>query len=291
MLQERETIAFGGVAERGYIDETAIEGIIALMRERTGIDFALYRRPTVRRRIGNRMIALGEASPHRYLERLRDDEAEAAHLLERLTIKVSRFYRNAQSFDYLAGRVLAELRQVRGSAPLRIWSAGCGCGEEAYSLAMLLDRAGIEGVVEATDIDGHALECARAGVYKPEALSELPAELSNLYLRQEGEGAAMRYRVNEALRARVRFSAHDLTRDRTLPGGVFDLVVCRNVLIYLDREAQRSAFGRLLEVLRGGGVLFLGEAEWPLPEVAEALTPMEHKTRLFKLRDLKTGVE
>src|SRR5690606_32339232 len=101
---------------------SVVDDIIALVRHRTGIDFSQYRRTTVERRIGNRMISIGAASLHAYLDRLRVDWEEALRLLERLTIKVSRFYRNARTFDALADEVLPALAHARAGAPLRIWS-------------------------------------------------------------------------------------------------------------------------------------------------------------------------
>ena len=264
-------------AEAQFIDD-----IIAIVHDRTGVDFSLYRRATVQRRIGNRMISIGEPSLDAYLRHLRADAEEASRLLERLTIKVSRFYRNARTFDFLASEVMPALVQMRGNAPLRIWSAGCGCGEEAYTLAMLLDRAGVAGTVEATDIDPAALAFARAGIYRAEALAELPQYLAGAYLKPlEGKGES-RYRVGAALRERVHFSHHDLTAVAPHAGASFDLVCCRNVLIYLGRDAQRHAFEMLNVALRNGGFLCIGEAEWPLPEVSDDLASQGCQTQVFR---------
>ncbi len=260
----------------------ALDEIIALVRARTGVDFSLYRDATIRRRIGNRMISLGAQSLHAYAERLREDMDEAVHLLQRLTIKVSRFYRNAHTFEYLAREALPALARARNGAPLRIWSAGCGFGEEPYTLAMLLDREGMDGVVEATDIDPAALAAAAEGVYRAEAMEELPASLAQNYL-EPLHGGGQRYRVRDALRRRVRFMRHDLTADdgRWRDGG-FDLVCCRNVLIYLNRDAQRRAFATLGAMLADDGYLCIGEAEWPLPEIAGGLLPQGGKTQVFR---------
>lgn len=261
----------------------AVEEIIDLVRARTGVDFSLYRRATVQRRIGNRMISLGSHSVRAYVEHLRADVAEAAHLLQRLTIKVSRFYRNAHTFEFLAREVLPRLAQSRGGAPLRLWSAGCGCGEEAYTLAMLLDRAGLDGIVEATDIDAAALAAAAHGVYRGDVTEELPPSLAQTYLEPLGEGAGARYRVRDVLRERVRFTRHDLTgTDACWDAGHFDLVCCRNVLIYFNRAAQRHVFQTLATVLAGDGYLCIGEAEWPLPESELGLLAQGNKTQVFR---------
>ena len=257
-------------------DHTLIEGILRLVRQQTGVDFAQYRRPTISRRIHNRMLSIGVRSLQDYWARWQADEAESMRLLERLTIKVSRFYRNACTFDVLAEEVLPWLACRR--QPLRIWSAGCGCGEEAYTLAMLLEAARLPGKVEASDIDPAALAVAREGVYRREAFDELPAGLA----AQLEAAGAQRYRVPAAARERVRFFRHDLGDAPPPAARFYDLICCRNVLIYFEREAQRRAFATLDEALRVDGYLCLGEAEWPLPEYVERYAPCGAKTQVFR---------
>ncbi|HKO87523.1 MAG TPA: protein-glutamate O-methyltransferase CheR [Burkholderiales bacterium] len=258
-----------------------VDDIIALVRDRTGVDFSVYRRTTVQRRIGNRMISVGAASFDTYLALLKADPLEAPRLLERLTIKVSRFYRNARSFDYLAQAVLPALIRARSGKPLTLWSAGCGCGEEAYTLAMLLDQAGVEGEVRATDIDPPSLAIAREGIYRREALDELPPILRETYLSEQGD----QFEVRQALRRRVHFSFHDLTGTVPPPASTpFDLVSCRNVLIYLRQDAQRMVFETLIGAIAPQGYLYIGEAEWPLPDMVARLKPMAHRTQIFHLQ-------
>src|SRR5690606_3832764 len=168
--------------------DALVQAILDVLRLRTGCDFSRYRRATMHRRIRNRMIALGIASLPEYLARIEDAEDEALPLLERLTIKVSRFYRNRATFALLRTHVLPHLARDRGGAPLRMWSAGCGCGEEAYSLAMLLEEAALPGFVVASDIDPAALGAARAAAYPAEALAELPPELRERFLRARPDG-------------------------------------------------------------------------------------------------------
>ena len=257
-----------------------VSTILAVLRERTGMDFTRYRVATVQRRIANRMISVGADSFEDYLTLLRDSEDEAALLLNRVSIKVSRFYRNRTSFDLLRTRVLPDL--ARGAAPLRIWSAGCGCGEEPYSLAMLLEEAGLPGTIDATDIDPAALEAAQGGVYAAEAAAELPAELAARYLVPVFNGRRSLVAVARALRERVAFAAHDLLSG-TVPGdGRFDLVSCRNVLIYLQADVREQVLASLRRALRPGGYLFLGEAEWPSDALSASLESLGHSARLFR---------
>jgi chemotaxis methyl-accepting protein methylase len=248
------------------------------------VDFSCYRPAMLERRIVNHVSAAAVASLDDYLHLLKSSASEPYRLLERITIKVSRFYRHAPTFDHLRETVLPALARSRRQ-PLRILSVGCGAGEEAYTFAMLLEQAGIEGTIEATDVDCRALGNAQEGTYPLSATAELPPALSEQFLEPVVVKGQPRYRVRDDLRARVRFTRYDITATGPTPGGEsFDLVSCRNVLIYLQRSAQASATTRLLDMIREDGVLCLGEAEWPLPELAERLDPMPHKTRLFRLR-------
>lgn len=269
--------------------DVLVGAILAVLHARTGCDFSRYRPATVYRRIRNRMIALGIATLPEYLARLESVEDEALPLLERLTIKVSRFYRNPATFDLLRAHVLPRLARARAGAPLRIWSAGCGCGEEAYTLAMLLEEAGLPGAITASDIDPAAIGAARVAAYPEEALVELPSELRRRFLRPLPGG---RYGVDPALRARLRFVTHDLTGAEPAPGeGAFDLVCCRNVLIYLQREVQQRVLQRLCAALVPGGFLCLGEAEWPAALAPRRLAPLGRKSHVFRLRkDCDEGV-
>jgi chemotaxis methyl-accepting protein methylase len=273
-------ISAGPAPERAFVDS-----VLDILRSHTGVDFAPYRAAMLQRRIANHLASTGAASVAEYLDLLRTTPAEPFRLLERITIKVSRFYRHAPAFDHLRDVVLPALAQARSGEPLRIWCAGCGAGEEPYTLAMLMEKAGIDGSIEATDIDASALNEGRAGLYPLAATAELPAALATEFLEPIVAGGQPVYGVHENLRARVRFTHHDVTSDEAAPGkGPFDLVSCRNVLIYLQRPAQLRATQRLIDVIREGGVLSLGEAEWPPPELMDRIEPLPHRTRLFRLR-------
>ena len=265
--------------------EAAIPRILAVLRERTGTDFTRYRTATVQRRIANRMISVGAASFDDYLALLQSSAGEAEQLLNRVSIKVSRFYRNRASFDLLRARVIPELaaRFSTLGQPLRVWSAGCGCGEEPYTFAMLLDEAGLPGEVHATDIDPAALDAAEHGLYASDAATELPQELARSYL------VSLKLRrplvaVPRRLRARICLERLDLLAGTIPGGGGFDLVSCRNVLIYLQGEVRDQVLATLVGALRPGGYLFLGEAEWPPESLSAALESQGQGTRIFKLK-------
>lgn len=267
-------------------DRVLLWHVLGRLRNRTGLDFSRYREATMRRRLRNRMIGLGLASLREYLDRLEADPEEARHLVERLTIKVSRFYRNASVFDLLRDEVLPALARARGARPLRLWSAGCGRGEEAYTLAMLLEERGIHGRILATDIDPLALQVAAEGVYAQEAVAELPPALRDRFMLREHNRS--RWRVRGALRARIELCRHDLLGPLQPRAGSFDLVVCRNVVIYLQREAHDGALDHLRRALAADGVLVLGEAEWPYAGVEETLEPVAPRLRVFRAAAART---
>ena len=258
--------------------------VLDILHARTGVNFASYRPAMLERRIARHFATSGAASSEDYLRQLQGSPAAAFRLLENITIKVSRFYRHAPTFDHLAAGLLEQLAHERAGKPLRIWCAGCGAGEEAYTLAMLLEHAGVDGFIEATDVDSTALNRARIGVYPIAATAELPPVLGAQYLEPIVSEDEPAYRVQDNLRARIHFSRHDVMSDAPPPGERrFDFVSCRNVLIYFQPAAQAEATSHLLDATDEGGVLCFGEAEWPLQQFAAKLQPLPHKTRMFRV--------
>jgi len=255
-----------------------IQPILAELRWRTGVDFARYRASTVRRRIHNRMISAGIRTIPEYLAFLQESSDEAAHLLDRIAIKVSRFYRHPRAWHAVAEVALTDLASVR--RPLSVWSAACGNGEEVYTLAMLLADAGLAGTVLGTDIDPGAIAAAQTGRYRRAAIAELPPRLADAFLHVIG-GDGDDVEVTAAIRTRTAFARHDLIF-AAAPGSGFDLVSCRNMLIYLQRDARDEAFATLVGAVRTGGFLLLGEAEWPSESFAATLEPVSRASRLFR---------
>jgi chemotaxis methyl-accepting protein methylase len=255
--------------------------LVRLVARRTGVDLGGQRPSTLGRRAAGRLGACGARSAAEYLALLRADAAEPWRLLERLTIKVSRFFRNPATFAAVAGEVLPALRRARPGRPLRAWSAGCAFGEEAYGLAMLCAASGPGWSVLGTDVDRSALARARAGVYPAALAADVPPDVAERHLARRADGAVA---VRPELARHVRFEAHDLCAGAPPGAGArFELVACRNVLIYYVAERQARILATLLRALAPGGYLVLGEAEWPARAVAARLEVVDRAARIFKL--------
>lgn len=257
--------------------------ILSLVRTRHGLDLSGYRRGTIERRVRTAMIAAGASTSAAYLDRLRADRRLAGDLLARLTVKVSRFYRDAAAVERVREALAARLAAAPG--PLAVWSAGCARGEEPYSLAMILDDLGAPAGpdVVATDVAPDALAAAEVATYPAAALTELPRAYRDRYLTPVlGRGGAG-FRVHPAIRARVRALRHDLSAARAPPEPRrFDLVACRNTLIYFQPALQRRALELLLDALAPGALLWLGPAEWPAGLGGGRLEVLDRRARLFR---------
>jgi two-component system, chemotaxis family, CheB/CheR fusion protein len=253
-----------------------------LLRNR-GMDFRSYKRSTILRRLGRRMAATDCESLDEYSRYLEDHPEEYRQLVGAFLIKVTEFFRDPELFDYLKEEVLPGLIEDAREEEnqLRIWSAGCATGEEAYSLAILVSdvlgrEAGLFNVrIFATDIDEDAVRFARRGVYPPSALKGLSEEQKGRYFVEE-DGS---YQVKKHIRGMIVFGEHDLTQRSPFPN--VDLVVSRNVLIYFSSELQRMALQLFAYSLRDGGYLVMGKAESPSP-LADFFAPVDRQNKVYR---------
>ncbi|MDQ3248723.1 MAG: PAS domain-containing protein, partial [Chloroflexota bacterium] len=259
-----------------------LEKIFALVRSKTGQDFTHYKRSTILRRLGRRMQINGIKYLSGYLAFLQAHPVETDALFKDLLISVTMFFRDPQVFDALAQQVLPLLFQRKSDdETVRVWVAGCATGEEAYSLAMMLvDYAGRHHPsmliqVFATDIDANALRVAREGFYPENIVNDIAPHWLKRFFTREQQG----YRVNRELRKQVLFTAHDLLKDP--PFSRLDLISCRNVLIYFNREVQDRVFRMFHYALADQGLLFLGNSE--SVESSKAIfTAVDAKMRFFR---------
>jgi chemotaxis protein methyltransferase CheR len=248
-----------------FPDEAFAE-VRRILLEQRQFDIGMYKDRCLKRRIAGRVRALGLHQAQAYLQVLRQDQAEVDRLMTALTVHVSQFFRNPSMFAQLEGRLLPALFQqlrAEGRGAARLWSAGCSSGEEAYSLALVVDALEPTPVpvqILATDLSPAILEVARAALFDPQRLVEVPEAVRERYFAPEGG----RQRLREEVRRRVRFAAHNLLTDPDYPQA--DLILCRNVLIYFSREEQERILARFAAALPPGGVLVLGKAEMLLGE-------------------------
>lgn len=278
-----------GVAERSAEEQARIDSLRAaictVLRQETGHDFSGYKEATFLRRVQRRMQVLRATSLEDYLERLRSDHGEALALLRDLLISVTAFFRDEEAYAALAAQVIPRLFEGKGAGDtVRVWVPGCATGEEAYSIAMLLSEhaAGRKAMprlqVFATDIDDSALQLARAGRYPQALLEPLSAMRLDSHFTRDG---AIRT-VSKEIRDICVFSSHSLIRDP--PFSRLDLVSCRNLLIYLDADAQRDVFPVFHFALRPHGYLFLGGAE-SANQFGELFIPVDKQHRIYQRRD------
>ncbi|MCF7990137.1 MAG: PAS domain S-box protein [Thiohalocapsa sp.] len=243
-------------------DRQVLQRIFAQVRARGGQDFSRYKHSSVLRRIRRRMQLHQCEQLDKYLELLRADPGEAHALANELLITVTQFFRDAKVFEHLERAVIPLLFRGKPAAEqLRVWSVGCATGEEAYSVAMLLlEHASTlqeapEIEIFASDLHDDSLAKARAGVY-PDTIeaSVSPERLRRFFVKEDGS-----YRVRKEVREIVVFASHNLLKDP--PFSRLDLIVCRNVLIYLRRETQGKVIELFHYALKPGGLLWLGPSE------------------------------
>jgi chemotaxis protein methyltransferase CheR len=247
--------------------------ILDYLMARRGFDFSGYHPAMLARRIGQRLTATACKDFSEYLSCLQENPAELDHLIDVITINVSRFFRDTLTFELIADRILPSLVREKAAArdqSLRIWSAGCARGEEPYSLAILihelLEKEGpaVNLHLFATDIDGRALADAGNALYPLSSVENIKHRLLTKYFTPEGTS----FRLLPRIRELVTFSLYDmLDKKHGVPPesvfGNFDLVLCRNMLIYFNIEYQEAIFEKLYHSLANEGCLILGEAEAP----------------------------
>ncbi|HTY30247.1 CheR family methyltransferase [Mycobacterium sp.] len=262
--------------------DEAFEALLRYMRDSRGFDFTGYKRTSLMRRVRHRMDQAGYKTFEEYLDVLQASSDEFAALFNTILINVTAFFRDPEAWEFISAEVIPRMLAERGpDDPIRVWSAGCASGQEAYTLAMLLAEAlGPDAFrqrvkIYATDIDEEALTQARIASYDAKAVEGVPADLLARYFEQVNG----RYVFHKDLRRAVIFGRNDLVKDA--PISRVDLLVCRNTLMYLNAETQRNVVGRLHFALAPNGTLFLGHAEMLLSH-SDRFAPLNLKNRIFR---------
>ena len=231
------------------------EQFIRQIKSKTGIDLSLYKEAQMKRRLTSLYEKKGCSSFREYFQMINQNQELFNEFLDRMTINVSEFYRNAKRWEILEQKILPQI--IKHTSKPKIWSAACSTGEEPYTLAMIFSKyIPLSNVnILATDIDENALSRAKLGIYPERSFHEIPNEMKRKYFSQEGSY----YKVSDEIKRTVDFKKHNLLADSF--GGPFDLIVCRNVLIYFTEEAKDILYNKFSKALNSKGFFFVGSTE------------------------------
>jgi chemotaxis protein methyltransferase CheR len=228
---------------------------IMQIKKKTGIDLSLYKEAQMKRRLTSFYEKKGFSSFQDFYKELNQNQGLLNEFLDRITINVSEFYRNFKRWEILETKILPKILQSNRNP--KIWSAACSTGEEPYTLAMILSRLLPHKEIQilATDIDENAIIRAKMGQYQERSLNEVPDMIKKKYFKQNGDI----YQVTDEIKRMVSFKKHNLLRDPY--GGPYDLIVCRNVLIYFTEDAKNQIYHKFSQALRKDGIFFVGSTE------------------------------
>src|SRR5215213_4828631 len=267
-------------ADEHLVEDPSFERLLHFLRDSRSFDFTGYKRPSLMRRVRHRMQEVGIDSFEDYQDVLQLEPREFTALFNTILINVTSFFRDLDAWEHLRTEIFPQLLEANGGGELRVWSAGSSAGQEAYSIAMLLHEAIGSSFRErvkiyATDVDDDALNYARQATYTEREMRGLP----DFYLGRYFDLVNGRYVFTPDLRRSVIFGRNDVTADA--PISRIDILLCRNMLMYLNAETQARVISRLGFALRQDGVLFLGKAEMLLNH-ASVFEPIDLKRRFFR---------
>ncbi|HEY5466537.1 MAG TPA: chemotaxis protein CheB, partial [Clostridia bacterium] len=267
--------------------ESALKKIFILLRSQTGHDFSQYKPSTIHRRIERRLAVHQIDTMEEYVKYLQQTPAEVVALFRDLLIGVTGFFRDPEAFLALEKTVIPRLFADKSAGDsIRVWSPGCSTGEEAYSIAMLLQehqdtlKQAYKVQVFATDIDSQAIAAARTGRYPADISATLSPERLARFFTAESDGGM--YRINKGIRDMLIFSEQDVLKDP--PFSRLDLISCRNLLIYINGGIQKKLISLFHYALNPGGLLFLGTSE-TVSDSDEMFTALDRKMKIFQRKE------
>jgi chemotaxis protein methyltransferase CheR len=229
------------------------EKFICNIKSFTNIDLSQYKEAQMKRRLTSLRDKKGFENFDTFFQAMKKDSIFLEEFLDKMTINVTEFNRDPKRWGILETKIIPLL--LEGKKEIKAWSAACSTGEEPYTLAMLLQRLGIRHKILATDLDEKALSSARSGHYIERSLKEISPNLKARYFVQSG----LDYKIHDSLKQHITFQKHNLLYDSY--GSGWDLIVCRNVMIYFTDEAKKQIYQKFADSLRPGGILFVGSTE------------------------------
>lgn len=280
-LRQCETLGLSK-GEDELVSTDQLRRICELLQDRVGHDFSSYKPNTMKRRVAKRMALHRFRKASEYLEYLHHDEDEANHLFRDMLIRVTEFFRDPGLWDYCRNELFPEvLRQHEYSEGFRVWVAGCSTGDEAYSIAILLNEVLREKNISrrvqifASDLDADAISIARRGEYPAGIVNEVPESLLSRYFSYAND----RYKIRKSVREQIIFAPHNLLKDP--PFTNIDLISCRNLLIYLNQDLQTDLISLFHMSLRNMGTLVLGPSE-SVGETSTTFKTLNSKWKVFR---------
>lgn len=269
---------------RNLEEDPGFELLKRVITQNTGFNCEHYKEAHFRRRINVRIRATNSESYGAYLKLLKKNQQEYEFLINTLTVNVSEFFRNPETFRIIEKEIIPCIVKYRSESlirSIRIWSAGCAAGEEAYSLAILLHRVLKTDInnyrirIIGTDIDTQSLEKARKGVYSKNSLKNLDPSIKEHYFVKQGDT----YQIIDELKNLMQFKRHDLISDSK--NNRFDLIICRNVMIYFKKEIQEQLQLNFYQGLEKGGFFVIGKSETLLGAASSLFRPYNTRERLY----------
>lgn len=270
---------------------SSVAEVLEFIRLSRNVDFSGFHKSLSERKIDERIQCLDLHSIRDYLSYLKNNSGEVDVLINDLVVKFSLFFRNPLVFEFLRHDILPRLlSEKKDHREIRIWCAGCASGEEPYSIAIILNELmkqethPFTSFIFATDVSQSIMAASSRGVYTAESLENVRLGLLKSYFDKDSKG---KYKLSDSIKKMVHFSIDDLTSDKRFAPpesifGGFDLILCRNVIIYYDKEIQNRIVNKLYKALDSRGHLILGSCEYLPKEVETKMIPVHHKSRIYR---------
>lgn len=264
-----------------FLDKDFLQ-LLEVVRKKTDIDFTRYKMPTLSRRVMRRMSVKKLTSISDYLNYLQSNEEEVETLYREFLIGVTKFFRNNEAFDYIEKEIIPSIfSDTNNKEPIKVWSVGCSTGEEAYSLAILfkeyMDKKGIDRTIKifATDLDEYAIQTANKGIFSESIVADVSLErLKKFFIKKDHV-----YHISPIIRKMIIFSNHNATQDPPLTK--MDLVICRNLLIYLQSSLQQKLLAALHYAAKPNRYLFIGPSE-SIGMLSTSFKMLSRKWKIYK---------